>query len=342
MHEALLTAKHSGKVAYGAEAFEPIAATGQAGLVVAVAEDAPYQDLTDLLQEARRQPDSVVFSANLGAASHFAGLLLEKNAPGARFRYTQTGGGAKRFAALVGGHIDVSAFSIGEYLQFSAVGLRALAFFGEERHPSAPHVPTAIEQGVDMTFSSMHVWWAPKGVSHEKIAKLADVLKQAMQSPETREALAAIHTDPLFVDGPELHDEIARRDRKMAEVAQRPETPLPNFPAWIFLATLLLGGTAAVSAWETRAAGALHLGADRPHNGLAIQAMALSVIYVVTLQSGWLGFRISTAGFILAMAYLLSRRELTNSPAPVLLVLAAVMSVGLHYLFTQVFVIDLP
>ena len=211
IHEALLTAKHSGKVPYGAEAFEPIAATGEAGLVIAVAEDAPYQDLSDLLEVARREPDSVVFSANLGAASHFAGLLIEKNAPGARFRYTQTGGGAKRFAALVGGHIDVSAFSISEYLQFSAAGLRALAFFGDQRHPSAPDVPTAIEQGVDMTFSAMHVWWAPKGVSDDKIAKLADVLKQAMQAPETRKALARIHTDPLFLDGPELHNEIARR-----------------------------------------------------------------------------------------------------------------------------------
>ena len=75
VHEALITAKHSGKVVYGPEAFVPIAGTGEVGLAVAVAEDSQYRDLTQLVAAAQEKPDSVVFSANLGAPLfHFVGL----------------------------------------------------------------------------------------------------------------------------------------------------------------------------------------------------------------------------------------------------------------------------
>ncbi len=339
VHEALITAKHSGKVAYGPEAFEPIAGTGEVGLVVAVADGSPYGDLTQLVTTALKKPDSVVFSANLGAPSHFVGLLLEKHSPGARFRYTQTGGGAKRFAALVGGHIDVSAFSIAEYLQFAPAGLRALAFLGSQRHPSAPDVPTAIEQGVEMTFSNIHVWWAPKGVSEQKISKIAEALRQAMDSPATREALAKIHTDPLFIDGPELREEVARRDREMAQVAQRPEAPLPNFPAWVFAAVVLFGIPTAVSVARSHSAPS----AGSPAlNTLAAQAITLCIVYIATLQAGWLGFRASTIAFVIGLGWLLARREPIRKPAPVLVSAAVLFAMGLHYLSTQVFTIDLP
>ena len=339
VHEALITAKYSGKVAYGPEAFEPIAGTGEVGLVVAVAEDSPYRDLTQLVAAAQEKPDSVVFSANLGAPSHFVGLLLEKNSAGARFRYTQTGGGAKRFAALVGGHIDVSAFSIAEYLQFAPAGLRALAFLGKQRHPSAPRLPTAIEQGVGMTFSDIHMWWAPKGVSEKKISIIAGALRKAMESAATREALAKIHTDPLFIEGAELRDEITRRDHEMAQVAQRPEAPLPNFPVWVLAAAILFGIPTATAV--ARRAPDLPL-IPPAHNGLAAQAIALCVVYVAALQAGWPGFRVSTIAFVIGLGWILSRRETLKEPAPVLLGGAVLFTLGLHYLFTQVFVIDLP
>ena len=43
LHEALITAQASGKVSYGPESFEPIAASGKTNMIIAVAEDSPYQ-----------------------------------------------------------------------------------------------------------------------------------------------------------------------------------------------------------------------------------------------------------------------------------------------------------
>ena len=341
LHEALLTAKYSGAAVYGPEAFEPIAATGSVGMVVAVAEDAPYSNLNDLLDRAAAEPDSVVFSANLGAPSHFIGLLLEGARPGVRFRYTQTGGGAKRFAALIGGHIDVSSFSIAEYAQFRSAGLRALAFFGEDRHAAAPETPTALEQGVEVRFDNVQFWWAPKGLAPQKKAVLVRTLRQAMEAPETREALAGVHTDPIFLEGGALQSLLDAKERDIAAVAQRPRTPLPNLPAWVFAATVL-AALWAFRGWRRRLTLESKSGAFHPKTVLAVQAVAVTAVYVAALQAAWPGYRVTTAVYVFGLGALLARGEGRARFGPALAAVAALMSVGLHYMFTNVFVIDLP
>ena len=173
LHEAIITAQSSGKVTYGPEDFEPIAATGKINMVIAVHKDSPFQTLTDLMKAAKRRPNQLVFAANLNAPVHYAGLILESNEPGAAFLYTQIGGGAKRFTALLGGHADVSAFSMGEFIDYRSAGLRALAISASERHPELPHVMTAKEQGYDFVHANMHFWWFPKGTDQAKIDLMA-------------------------------------------------------------------------------------------------------------------------------------------------------------------------
>ena len=57
IHDAILTGKLAGQVDYGHEAFEPIAATSEVGMVIAVRKDGPYQSLNDLMQAAAESPD---------------------------------------------------------------------------------------------------------------------------------------------------------------------------------------------------------------------------------------------------------------------------------------------
>jgi tripartite-type tricarboxylate transporter receptor subunit TctC len=132
LHDGIFTAKQFGKVDYGYESFVPIAATGRDGVVVAVRDDSRFGDLRNLLHAIRDQPDSVVFGANLGAPSQLTGLLLESGLPGAKFRYSQTGGGSDRLSSLLGGHVEVTSFSIAEYLRFKEAGVRALAYMGKD------------------------------------------------------------------------------------------------------------------------------------------------------------------------------------------------------------------
>ena len=138
LHDGIYTAQHYGNADWGPSDFEPLAATGRSGVVIAVRGKSPFDSLAELMEEAVKSPYELVFGTNLGAPNHYSALFLQKGKPGAKFRFTQTGGGAKRLAQLKGGHIDLTGFSIAEYEQFKAAGIKALAVLSEVRESSFP------------------------------------------------------------------------------------------------------------------------------------------------------------------------------------------------------------
>nr|WP_161501229.1 tripartite tricarboxylate transporter substrate binding protein [Rhodopirellula sp. SM50] len=354
LHEGMLTARHSGSASYSAEAFVPIAGTGNATQVVAVRDDSPYSDLRSLMREAALNPDSIVFSANIGAPSHFAGLMLQSKIPGSSFRYTQTGGGAKRFAALQGGHADVSSFSIAEYVQFKPSGIRALALLGTERHPDLPDLATATEQGFSVESQNMQFWWAPLGTPPDRVETIADALAAAMQTDEVRETLAEMKITDTVLRGAALEAELQRRERRIAEVAPSAAVELPDF-ARIALGCLTLTAVAAlIRAARRRRSGVFGTAADRTeressaHTGQLASIGFLTIGYVITLQFQLVRFVPVTAvyallvGGILVWPLIQSRRLNAAKATIALLIVSVLMSVVMHHLFTEVLVVDLP
>ena len=248
LHEGMLTSKYSGNAEYGPEAFECIAGTGSTAHVIAVPQASPHANIHELLQAATEEPDSVLYAVGIGAPSHFAGLMLENAKRGAMFRFTQTGGGAKRFASLLGGHSDVTTFSIAEYVDFQSSGLRALAILTDTRHRQAPDVPTAKEQGLDVVSTNMYFWWAPKGTSSERLGIVAEMLRRAMATDQVKRKLGEMLTDPVVLTGERLRDDLKRRETLIAAVSQRPTAKLPNFPLFVLGACVLFG---VASCWNT-------------------------------------------------------------------------------------------
>ena len=182
LHEGIYTSKYSGRVSFGPEVFRPVAATASSNLVICVREDSSFESLADLLKEASEKPDSILFGMAQGTPTHFAGRRLEKAGGEASFRMVASGGGAKRRNDLVGEHIDVTPFSLAEYMGFKDGGVRAVAYLAPERHPDLPEVPTAREMGFEVVMPHVHYWWVPKGTPDKVVNKLADVLEAAMQT----------------------------------------------------------------------------------------------------------------------------------------------------------------
>jgi len=239
LHDGIFTAQHYGNALWGPSDFEPLAATGRSGVVVAVSENSPFGSLNELMEEAVRNPDKLVFGTNLGAPNHYSALFLQKGKPGAKFRFTQTGGGAKRLAQLKGGHVDLTGFSVAEYEQFKAAGIRALAVLSEEREPSFPDLPTAKEQGVDAIHGLMQFWWAPKGTPPERLAYLEKLLRQTMATKTVQERLSDLHIDPVFQVGEPLRDTIRQRSTNLQEITIENKTSLPPLQ-WLVLGIVIV------------------------------------------------------------------------------------------------------
>lgn len=241
LHDGISTAQHYGTAKWGPADFEPIAATGRSGVVIAVAEDSPYETLVDLIQDAKERPYQVVCGTNLGAPSHYSALFLQEGLPGARFRFTQSGGGAKRLSQLKGGHVKVTAFSVSEYVQFKDAGIRALAVLNEERVRALPDLPTAREQGVEVTDNLMQFWWAPKGTPPDRVQFFADLLRKAMQTPQVLERLAQLHIEPVFLTGDDLDQVIVARGKRLEKMVVEAPVGVPPLE-WIVLGFVVLCG----------------------------------------------------------------------------------------------------
>ncbi|NQZ59773.1 MAG: tripartite tricarboxylate transporter substrate binding protein, partial [Lentisphaeraceae bacterium] len=182
LHEALMTTKATGQSPHGPEAFEPIAATGEEGQMILVREDSPYKSLKDLVKAAEAKPYTIKFGADINSPPHFSGIMLENVSNGAKFRIVTSGGASKTLSALLGGHIDTAIFMGSEYIRYKSMGLRALAYLGDERHPSKEinPVPTGTEQGYPVVNNNLQYWWFPKGTDPAKIEYFKKVLKKAM------------------------------------------------------------------------------------------------------------------------------------------------------------------
>lgn len=324
-------------------------------MTLCVAEDSTFRSLKQALHAARDSPNELTYGANLGAPSHFSGLLLEHSLPGARFRFVQTGGGATRFAELKGRHIQFTTFSVSEYLRFQSGGVRALAFLGAERHDALPETPTAREQGFDVVTSNIQFWWAPKGAPADRIKVLADALEAAMKTDYVRDKLASMSVSPLILRGESLRRTLAQRELETAKVGVRKLRSLPNLPAAVIVIVILLAIATARQHFRKRspvaASGIFGSTADAARSIPPREALYCALIiaaYVGTLQSRLLPFPLVTALFVFGLGAFLERLS-SERPAetrhrrwPALATLALSIAVGSHIVFTRILTIDLP
>ena len=175
------------KAIFGVDAFVPIINQVLDPGVVWVRADSPYKTLKDLVEAAKKAPNTIR-TATTGILSddHLAILMLEEAAPGAIFRIVHLAGGADQLKEIMGGHVDVAFDNVGSIAPRVRSGeLRALAVMDHQRSKFVPDVPTMKEVGYPTVISSSTRGIAgPKGIPQPVLKKLEEVLRKAMEDPE--------------------------------------------------------------------------------------------------------------------------------------------------------------
>lgn len=342
LHEGILTARYSGTVEYGPEAFVPIASTGQAHTVVCTGPDSQWTSLDQILKAAKEKPGTLLYGGNLGAPSHFVGLLLEHLVEGAEFKIVPLGGGAERYSKLAGGHIDLAIFSLSEYKEFRKTperpeGLRGIVYLAPERHSEFPDLPTATEQGYDLVTGTTQYWWAPKGTSQDRIDKLADILESSMQSEFVQERYGEMGIEPVLLRGDALVESVEAADAQLAaldlDTGTKPES-LPLVP--------LLSGLCVVFGFGHWVLGKRSVEQAEKKEALSRMGLVMAVLlvsYLFLLQVRGVPYWASTSAFAAISGVVLVRSVRGKMIA---VGIGIVLGVGLNYLFKSVLVIDLP
>jgi len=185
--------------------FVPIARFTEGPMVLVVNDQQPYKTLKDLVDDAKKRPNEIVFSSSgLYGALHLPTALLMQ-ATGIQMRHLPTAGGGPALTAILGNNSQVLVSSIAaSSAQMKAGKLKPLASFSTKRAASLPNVPTLKELGYDVEFSLWVGLFAPKGTPDAVIAKLRAECKKAVASEQFKKAMDNIGDVVAYLDAPDF------------------------------------------------------------------------------------------------------------------------------------------
>src|SRR5262247_581742 len=186
--------------------FIPLARLSADPVLVLVNDQQPYKTLKDLIDDAKKRPEAIIYSSGgLYGATHLPVALLEKVTGIPKLRHLPTNGGGPAITALLGNNAQMSVQSVSASLPHIKAGkLRPLASFGAKRSKTLPDVPTLKELGYDVEY---YLWvgiFAPKGTPAPIVSTLRATIDKAAHSDQFTAALANIGLDLAYLDGPEF------------------------------------------------------------------------------------------------------------------------------------------
>ncbi|MEJ8852992.1 tripartite tricarboxylate transporter substrate binding protein [Variovorax robiniae] len=198
----MVTSGHAGsaalypKLSYDTQkSFEPVAKVGASPVVIVAPASAPYKQLKDVIDAARKSPGKLNYAAGGGGATttSLAAEFLKNEAKIDMVMVPYKGSGPA-LTALLSGEVDLGFDIPSSALPHIKAGkLRPLAVTTKTRSSVLPDVPTVAEQG--MAGFEVTGWFgvlAPAGTPAAVVARLNKEINAVLGDPETKAKLQAI------------------------------------------------------------------------------------------------------------------------------------------------------
>ena len=207
---------------YTVDQLAPVALINADPTMLAVPADAPWHTLAEFIAAARAAPEAIAYgSSGTYGTLHVAMEMFAKSA-GIRLLHVPFQGAGPAVTALLSRNIQALASAPGTLTQHVASGrLRVLACWGRERAAAFPDVPTFMESGFsDVEF---YIWaglFAPAATPAPVMARLRDVVRQAMADPELVRAFTAAGSPPHYLDAPEFARFFAEDSARLVAAVQ--------------------------------------------------------------------------------------------------------------------------
>lgn len=173
--------------------FAPIIQITSVSLLLVANPDLPADNVQELLELARNDPDSVAYaSSGIGSPQHLAFEYL-KSLTGLDTVHIPYNGSAPALTDVIAGHVQVM-------IDGTAVphvnngALKALAVTGTQRSATLPDVPTMQEAGVDgFSFTSWHGVMYPAGVPEEIVETVNTAINEILAEEDVKTRLAELN-----------------------------------------------------------------------------------------------------------------------------------------------------
>lgn len=206
------------------EALDPLMLLTRSSLSIVAAPQAPYQNLSDVVEAAKARPGAIPYGSAGGTAT-LSNLIMVglQAATGTQLLHVPYGGGAPAVQATMAGQTELTAGT--SFLiqpQVDAGRLKALAVTSATRDPSLPSVPTLAESGYPDLAG--YAWWGifvPRSMPQNVKQQLHEELREIMQSPAMRDQLQSqgmeVVASPQAEFAKFFDDEIAKWGKLIAD-----------------------------------------------------------------------------------------------------------------------------
>ncbi len=200
----------------GLENFTPLAFFGLDAQVVAVAANSKYTGIKELIEAAKREPNTQ--SAGVTSATGFGRqvLFLMERDLGAKFKSVIFKSGIDAALAVVGGHVLLTTENISETMPLVEGGkLRLLAVTTDKRAAVAPAVPTMKEMGYPIVTGTGRGFAMPAGVPKDAVVAMEAVLKRVHEHPLWKEFARRNAYEDIYMNGADFGRYLVRNREEM-------------------------------------------------------------------------------------------------------------------------------
>jgi tripartite-type tricarboxylate transporter receptor subunit TctC len=217
---SISTTYHSGQLPFDYQAFDAVARVLVESPVVAVRADSRWTTLRQLIGEAKAKPKAIsVGHSGIGSHTHIS-LAALFHASGVEVTEVPFGA-AQVVPSLLGGHVDalvqLPAALSGPVKQGQ---VRLLAALIPNRDPALADVPTAREQGIDVSVEAWRGIAVPRGTPRAVISQLESAIRATVESGEFQKGSENLGIRPAFLPAAEFTELVAREDRAIAALMQ--------------------------------------------------------------------------------------------------------------------------
>ncbi len=198
--------------------FTPVAFLAMDPQVVAVTGDGKFNNVKELIDAAKREPNTIVSAiASATGSGRLFQYMLEKQT-GAKFKYVSFKSGSEAGTAVAGGHIHLTTENHSEVAaHLESKRIRILAVTGERRMAVLPNVPTMKELGYPIVVGTGRGVAMPAGVPREAVTAMETMLRRAMTTKLWKDYSANNNFEENFLDGAQFRKYLDSRREEFRE-----------------------------------------------------------------------------------------------------------------------------
>ena len=199
IHQSAITSYLNGRIDFTWDAFDTVSLLTDSPDIVGAAGDSPWNNLTEMLDAGRKNPETILTGATFGSTSQFMWLLME-DMSGAKFKYVPFDGTRERMTALLANNIQLGTLNVVAGKKYLTGGqLKGFGIAADERSDQLPDLPTLKEQGLDLVYSLKRGIVVQKGTPNDKIDHWAAAFKKASEDPAVLKQMQAKGTGVKWV-----------------------------------------------------------------------------------------------------------------------------------------------